>query len=94
MNFIRLRDDKLERNIDGVEVILVCLQKVHRVLVRLGDADANVKGVHHGLVKVLLQSGIPKGRQIDAVKVLLIPKVGLGQLEINNKTLEGMQTRV
>lgn len=53
MNFVRLSDRKLERNLNRMEVIFVCRQKVHRVLVRLGHADANVKGVHDGLVKVL-----------------------------------------
>lgn len=80
MNLVRLGAHKLEWNINGVQIILMGGQKVHCVFVRFGNADTNIKSVHHRLVKVLLQGGGPKSGEVNTVKVLLKPKVGLCEL--------------
>lgn len=75
-----LQHVKLERNVDVVQVRLVCGQEVDAVANALARADSNVERVHNGLLEVLLHRRLSHRTQIDAVEAVLVPEARLVEL--------------
>lgn len=84
------RDDKAQRNDDALQVARRHAAKVDDA--RLGPAHQAVRvhGVHHHLLKVAVRGGRLQARQVDAIKVGLLPERGFGgQFSVQGGIAEG-----
>ena len=80
MNCSSLQHVELDWNFNPVKICLVSCLEINDISLCLGSTDVDVESVNNGLSEIFCQSCASQGRQVDTVKILLVPKVNLIEL--------------
>ena len=84
----RIRCSSSQSLTNAVQIPLVRAAEVQDVPDGLGQADADVERVDHGLSEVLLCGALLEGRQVHPVETVLVPDGGGGRSQAVGKRVE------